>query len=59
MSYDPRCESLANLFVDESYVGKVREGIVGALAQSIQTHIEDFLEGLRQDEAKEAEHVKS
>jgi hypothetical protein len=56
MSYDPHCEELAELFLDDSYVGKDREGIIRALAQSIQTAIEDFLGGLCQEEEKEMEY---
>jgi hypothetical protein len=59
MSYDPKCEELADLFLDESYTGKDREAIIHALAQTIQTGIEDFLEELHQEEVKEAEHAKS
>jgi hypothetical protein len=55
MSYDPHCEELAELFLDESYVGRDRKGIVHALAQTIQTSIEDFLKGLLEDEKKKME----
>jgi hypothetical protein len=50
MSYDPECEKLAELFVDESYTGKVRKKIVQTLAQSIQDHIEEWLEGFAEEE---------
>jgi DNA-binding MarR family transcriptional regulator len=50
MSYDQKCEELADLFVDESYTGKGREKIVRTLAQSIQEHIEEWLEGFREEE---------
>jgi hypothetical protein len=56
MTYDPKCEELAEFFLDESYVGKARNGIIHALAQTIQTSIEDFLEGLYQEEKKEMEY---
>jgi hypothetical protein len=48
--YDPECLKLAQHFLDEEHVGAREQDL---LAQHIQTAIEDWLQGLEDDRARD------